>query len=171
MKVSDAIKKRKSIRKYKADPVPRKSLQKILEAARLAPSAHNSQQWKFVVVKDRKIKESLAKKANNQRFISEAPLIIAAVALDTEEELPCNVPSYALDLAIALDHMVLQATEEGLGCCWIGAFDQTRVKDILKVPSGCKVVALLPVGFAAELGREKSRKSLEEIVCYERFEE
>lgn len=169
MDVFEAIKKRKSIREYKADAVPEKSLEKILEAGRLAPSAHNSQSWKFIVVKESETRKKLAEAANDQSFLAQAPLIIAAVALDPDHEMPCGVPSYAVDLAIALDHMALEATEEGLGSCWIGAFQQEKAKEILGVPRAFKIVALLCVGFPAEPGREKSRKSADEVVCFEKF--
>jgi nitroreductase len=82
----------------------------------------------------------------------------------------CGVPEYAVDLAIAVDHMTLQAVELGLGTCWIGAFSQEEVKRILKIPENCKVVALLPVGYPADTPGPKSRKSLGEVVCYETFQ-
>jgi len=168
MEVFEAIKKRYSCRSYKAEPVPEEKLKKILEAARLAPSAHNEQEWKFVVVKDIEKRRELSEAAG-QSFIAEAPVIIVAVATDPEHVLSSGVPAYAVDLAIAVEHMALQATEEKLSTCWIGAFDQEEVKKILEIPEECKVVALLPLGFPAEKGRPKSRKSLEEIVSYEKF--
>ena len=169
MNVFDAIKNRRSVRDFKPDPVPEEKLNKVLEAARLAPSAHNAQDWKFIVVRDETKRKKLAKVAANQSFVGEAPVIIVAVATNPEAVMSCGVPSYAVNLAIAVEHMALQAVEEGLGTCWIGAFSQNKVKEILGIPKEYKVVALLPLGFPADSPREKVRKRLEEIVCYEKF--
>jgi len=169
MEVFEAIKNRRSVRKYRPDPVPEDKLKKVLEAARLAPSAHNEQEWKFVVVQDEKRRKELSEAAG-QSFIAEAPVVIAAVSLNPEHIMGCGVPAFAVDLAIAVDHMTLQAVEEGLGTCWIGAFNQDRVKKILHIPEECKVVALLPLGFPADKAGPKSRKSFEEIVSFEEFE-
>jgi nitroreductase len=168
MDVHKAIKTRRSVRSYKPDPVPEESLKKILEAARLAPSAHNEQEWKFVVVRDVKKRERLSEVAG-QSFIAKAPVIIAAVALEPEEALSSGAPNFAVDLAIAVDHMTLAAVEEGLGTCWIGAFSQEEVKKVLGIPERCKVVVLLPLGFPADKPGPKSRKNLEEIVCNENY--
>ena len=170
MDVYQAIKTRYSCRSYKVEPVPEEKLNKVLEAARLAPSAHNEQEWKFIVIKDAKKREQLAEAAG-QSFIAEAPVIIVAVATDPEHVLSSGVPAYAVDLAIAVEHMALQATEEGLGTCWIGAFSQEEVKGVLGIPEEYKVVALLPLGFPADKPKPKSRKNIKEIICYENFSE
>jgi len=117
MDVMEAIRRRRSVRSYRKDPVPDEKLKKILEAARLAPSARNSQNWKFVVVRDAARRKELAKAAADQYFVGEAPVVIAAVALQPEYVMRCEVPAYAVDLAIAVDHMTLVAVEEGLGTC------------------------------------------------------
>jgi len=168
MEVFEVIKKRYSCRSYKADSVPEEKLKKVLEAARLAPSAHNEQEWKFIVVRDVKKRAEVAE-AVGQSFIGGAPVIIVAVATAPEHILSSGVPAYAVDLAIAMEHMALQATEEGLGTCWIGAFSQEGVKKTLGIPEECKVVALLPLGFPADKPGPKSRKSLDEIICYENY--
>lgn len=168
MEVSEAIKNRYSCRDYKADPVPEDKLNKVLEAARLAPSAHNAQERKLVVVKDFKKRKEVAEAAG-QSFIAEAPVIIAAVALDPENVMRSGTPTYAVDLAIAVDHMTLQAMEEGLGTCWIGAFGQEEVKKVLNIPKEYKVVVLLPLGFPADKPKTKSRKSLNEIISEDSF--
>ncbi|MBZ9572958.1 nitroreductase family protein [Patescibacteria group bacterium] len=166
MDVSEAIKNRRSVRAYKPEPVPEEKLRKVLEAARLAPSAHNAQERKFIVVRDEEIRKKLAEAAG-QGFVGEAPVVIVAVSLNPEDIMSSGVPAFAVDLAIAVDHMTLQAVEEGLGTCWIGAFSQEKVKEILKVPAQYKVVALLPLGFPADKPALKSRKSFEEIICFE----
>lgn len=160
MDVHQAIKTRRGVRSYKPDPVPEESLKRILEAARLAPSGHNAQAWKFVVVKDEERKKKLVEAAAGQSFIGEAPVVIAAVSLDPEHIMGCEVPAYAVDLAIAVDHITLAAVEEGLGTCWIGAFSQSKVKQILNIPKEYKVVVLLPLGFAKDEPEPKTRKTL-----------
>lgn len=169
MDVKEAIRMRRSVRSYKNKEIPEEYLNTILEAARLAPSARNKQSWKFIVVKDKEKRESLAQAAANQDFVGEAPVIIVAVTLNPDYVMRCGVPAYAVDLAIATDHMTLQAVELGLGTCWIGAFYQDEVKKILQIPDEYKVVALLPVGYSSTSGDYKNRKSLDEIVCYEIF--
>ena len=168
MNVFEAIKNRYSCRSYKKEPVPEEKLKKVLEAARLSPSAHNAQERKFIVVRDVEKRNQLSE-AVGQSFVAEAPVIIVAVALDPEDILSSGVPSYALDLAIAVDHMTLAATEEGLGTCWIGAFNQEEVKKILKIPEKYKVVVLMPLGFPVDKAGPKSRKNIKEIICYENF--
>lgn len=169
MNVSEAIKNRRSVRAYQPTAVPEDKLNRVLEAARLAPSAHNSQDWKFIVVRDKEKREKLAEAAAGQSFIAQAPVVIAAVSLAPEHTMSCGVPAYAVDLAIAVDHMTLQATEDGLGTCWIGAFDQEKVKEILEIPAQYKVVALLPLGFPADSPGPKQRKEPKEIISFEKF--
>ena len=167
MELKEIVTKRRSVRAYEDRPVPEKSLRNILEAARLAPSARNDQSWKFVVVREDKRRQELARAADNQGFVAEAPVVIAAVATEPERIMGCGVPSYAVDLSIAVTHMILAAVDEGLGTCWLGAFSQQRVKEILKIPGKYRVVALLTLGFPMGEMKVKTRKSLEEIACYE----
>lgn len=169
MNVHEAIKARRAVRSYKSDPVPEESLKRILEAARLAPSAKNEQTWKFIVVKDQEKKKQLSQAARNQEFIAQAPIVIAGVALDPEYIMGCEVPGYAVNLAIALEHIALAAVEEGLGTCWVGGFSQPDARKALGVPEKYKVVSLIPLGFPADKPKLKLRKSLEEIVCYDNF--
>ena len=169
MELKEAIRKRQSIRDYEDRPIPEDKLTRVLEAARLAPSASNRQPWKFIVVKEKERRQELAQAANGQAFVGEAPIIIVAVATNVEHVMPCGVHSHPVDLAIAVDHMTLAAAGEGLGTCWIGAFSQQRVKDILAVPEQYRVVTLFPLGFPRRERDLKMRKNLEEIVCYEIF--
>jgi nitroreductase len=169
MDVNEAVRIRRSVRSYEDREIPEEDLNTILNAARLAPSARNNQSWKFIVVRDKEKREALAKAAANQNFVKEAPVVIVAVALNPDYIMRCGVPAYAVDLAIAVDHITLQAVELGLGTCWIGAFYQDEVKKILQIPDEYKVVALLPVGYPATKGDFKNRKSVNEIVCYEIF--
>ncbi|MFC2009241.1 nitroreductase family protein, partial [Chloroflexota bacterium] len=115
MDVHEAILTRRSVRDYGDTPIPDESLMKVLEAARLAPSASNQQNWRFIVVKEESRRRGVAKAANNQMWIAGAPVIIAAVATEPKSIMTCGVPRYAVDLAIAVDHITLAAAAEGLG--------------------------------------------------------
>ncbi len=169
MTVLEAIKARRSVRKYLDKPIPQEVLNRILEAARLAPSASNRQDWKFIVVQDPELKQKVAVAARNQMFIAEADVIIAGVSLNPDRLMSCEVPAYAVDLGIAMEHIALAAVAEGLGTCWIGAFNQKEVKELLQVPAEYKVVELMPIGYPADQPRVKVRKTLDEIVSYDRF--
>ncbi len=171
MDVFEAIQKRFSVRRYLDRPVEEEKLNKVLEAARLAPSGNNRQPWVFIVVRDAATRKQLAEAAMGQSFVAEAPVVIAACGTDPERMMSCEVPDYAVNVAIAITNMTLQAVEEGLGTCWIGAFDQQKVKDILGIPASVKVVELLPLGYpAVEPPATKNRKPLDEIVMYERWQ-
>ena len=171
MDIYDAIKTRRSVRAYRDVPVSEDSLAKILEAGRLAPSAHNAQEYKFIVVRDLKKRKALAKAASEQRFIAEAPIIIVGVALNPEHLMDSGVPACAVDLAIAFDHMTLAAVAEDLGTCWVGAFSQEEVKQILNIPENYKVAVLLPLGVPYDEPGVKTRKSIKELVCEDEFSE
>jgi len=160
----EVILKRRSIRKYVPEPIERDALIKILEAARWAPSAGNRQPWYFIVVKDPELKKEVAKAAANQMFMADADVIIVGVSN------PKASPRWHdKDTMIALEHIALVATELGLGTCWIGAFNEEKVKKILEIPDDLRVVALMPVGVPAETPGPRPRKSLEEIVFLDKF--
>jgi nitroreductase len=168
----EIIRNRRSIRSYKKDPVEEEKLEYILEAFRKAPSAKNLQPWKLIVVKDENKKSDLAIACNNQVFISEAPVIVVACAKEDEAygTMGGYLNSYPIDIAIAMEHLILAATEKGLSTCWIGAFKEKLVKDLLAVPKNIRVVALTPIGYPAEeTPPKRGRKSLSEIVCYEKY--
>jgi nitroreductase len=170
MDVLDAVRARKSVRKYLDKTVEKKKLLAILKAGRLAPSASNCQEWRFVIVKDHETKRKLAEAANNQSFVYEASVVIVACAETDEHIMSCGQASYPIDVAIALDHITLAAVELGLGTCWIGAFDENDVKQILNIPAEIRVVALLPLGYPYDSSvTHKRRLSLSEIVKYEHW--
>lgn len=169
MELKEAILRRKSIRGYENTPVPDDKLNAVLEAARMAPSGGNRQMWKFVVVRDSEKRKELSAAANGQPHVAEAPVVIAAVTTDPETIMICKVPGYPVDLAIAVDHMTLAAVDEGLGTCWIGAFSQEAARNILGVPDNLIVGALLTLGYPRDQGRPKTRKAIEEIICYETY--
>jgi len=168
MDIYEAVKTRKSVRSYQSREVPDDVLTRILDAARLAPSANNFQEWRFVVARDPKTRHSIAQAACRQTFVGEAPVVLACCAKDSRHVMTCGQPSYPIDAAIAIDHITLCAAAEGLGTCWIGAFYEDEVKQILGIPSGIRVVALLPLGYPQDPQPvRKLRLSLERIVSYD----
>lgn len=169
MNVVEAIRKRRSIRKYINREIEEDKLNRILEAARLAPSARNLQDWRFIVVRDLRTREKLSAAAKGQSFIAEAPVVIAACGTNTDYVMTCGQHSYTIDVAIALDHVSLAAVEESLGTCWIGAFFEDKVKEILGVPDNVRVVALMPIGYPAEQPLPTKRKPIEEVVASDRW--
>ncbi len=167
----DLIEKRKSIRSYKPQDVEEEKLNYILQAFRKAPSAKNLQPWKLIIVKDKKKISDLSIVCNNQTFLSEAPILIVACAKEDEAYgvMGGYMNSYPIDIALALEHLILAATEKGLGTCWIGAFKEKLVKDLLDVPDNVRVVAITPVGYPAVEGRTRGRKPISKIVCYDKY--
>jgi len=162
---------RYSVRSYLSNEIPENDLNEILESARLAPSACNIQPWKFVVVKDPKIRGELAVACKNQIFVAEAPVVIAGCLKEAEAyRMSTRYDSGALDLGIAMTNMTLQAVKSGLGTCWIGAFYEDQVQNILKIPKEIRVVALLTLGYPKNKDIPvKIRKKLSDIVCYNEY--
>jgi nitroreductase len=122
MNVMDAVRVRRSIRAYQDRPVEDEKLLKVLEAGRLAPSARNLQDWKFIVVRDENKRQRLSVMAMDQSFVAQAPVVIVACGTDTKYIMTCGLYTYPIDVAIAVDHMSLEAADLGLGTCWVGAF-------------------------------------------------
>lgn len=165
MNVIDAIKKRNSVRNFVDKPIEEMKLRDVLEAGRVAPSAKNRQEWRFIVVKDREVRRKIVEAAKGQSFVGEAPVIIVACAIDDGYVMTCGQLSYPIDVAIALDHISLAAVELGLGTCWIGAFYEDKIKEILGIPNGVRVVDLMPIGYPAiQTVKEKNRLPYNEIV-------
>jgi nitroreductase len=171
MDIYDLIEKRRSVRTFREDPIPSESMDKLKNAMRLAPSAHNAQSYKFILVTDKELKKQIAEESSSQRFIATAPVIVVAVSLMPEDTLSSGVSTYAMDIAIALDHLTLVAVEENLGTCWVGSFNEVPIKKILNVPDKCKVVAIMPIGTPYDDPDVKSRKKIGELFCNETFSE
>lgn len=171
MDVYEAIASRRSVRSYEDLPIEPEVLQRILQAGARAPSARNRQAWKFVVVQSPEMKRKLARQACQQPWMERAGAILAVVGTDAEYVMHCGVPADPVDCAIAIDHMTLAATAEGLGTCWIGHFDQQITADLLDVPDSCRIIELLTIGQPADQGGPTDRKPLEQVVCRERFEQ
>lgn len=168
---------RRSIRRYLENPVEPEKLRACLEAARIAPSAHNSQPWRFIVVDDPVLKDLVAAHAfsgiyKTTRFAAKAPVLLILLARKTfvAHELGGRfqrVPYYFVDMGIAGEHIILQAEELGLATCWIGWFSRGRLRRVLKVPRRFKIVAMMPIGYAEKRPtREPPRKTYEEIVSF-----
>lgn len=167
MEFMDVVAKRRSIRKYKDESVSDEDIKYVLESARLAPSWANSQCWKFVIVKDARVKEEVARAGNS--WIAQAPVIIAACADPNKPGIKGDQHYYMLDIGIAMEHLILAAADKGLGTCWIGAFDEAVAKKALGVPENIRVVALTPLGYPAENPNPRPRKSLKEIMCLNKY--
>ncbi len=174
--VFEAISARRSVRAYSAKLIPEEVMQRMRQALRSAPSACNYQPWHFVLVSDEGLRRRIAEAAKGQLFMAAAPIIVVA----------CGLPQLAykamggygnsadIDVAIALDHLTLAAVAEGLGTCWIGAFAEPEVKQLLGIPPAVKVVAMTPLGYPAstDLNRpleENKRKPAAEIFSADRY--
>lgn len=172
--VFDVIQQRGSIRKYKDTPLPDSDLQTILKAAQLAQSAANRQPWEFIVVSDKAQLEKLVDAGHwpgrpPQSSMITAPTVIICLA-NPELSRPVGpFNGFLVDLAIAIENMALTAWEMGIGSCWIGAFQEDKVKTILNVPENLRVVSLLTLGYADEQPRPKNRKELSEIIHYQQY--
>ena len=173
----DLVNLRQSVRNYSRKPVPRSMIDRCIDAARLAPSACNSQPWSFIVVDDRETRDRMAKGAFSgiyaiNAFVKEAPVII--VVITERSGYAAQLGSYfrgtpynLIDIGIACEHLVLQAAEEGLGTCWIGWFNEKAVKKILGLGRGKKVDILISMGYTKEAEhRDKKRRALDEIRRY-----
>ncbi len=206
MDVCEAIGKRRSIRKFKPDPIPEEKIRLLLESARLAPSGTNTQPWRFIVVKDDNTKKKLQEAAHNQRHVRRAPVVIACCAdlsafkefskrvdeLINSGALPERtrdvfipylkkgmetvkkqdlITAATANVSIAVEHMVLQAVELGLGTCWVRWYDDNKVKEILGIPDFVEVIALLPVGVPDEEPGQRPRLSIDKIVYSEKYGE
>jgi nitroreductase len=171
MEVFEAIRKRHSVRSYLPDEVSSEKLEKILEAARLAPSAGNIQPWHFIVVTDQQKRKRLSK-GRYAKFLVESPVVLVGCG-----DKKASPNWHTVDTAIAMQNMVLTATSEGLATCWIGSFYENQVKKLLSIPERFRVIALLAVGYRREklelaskvLHFFRRKKNLQKIVSVEEF--
>ena len=160
----ETIRTRRSTRSYRPDPIPDDDLRAILEAARQAPSAKNLQPRQFVVVRDDAQRKAVAAACMEQHWMAQAPVIVAALGDPGASE-----RWYAIDAAIALQTLILAAHSLGYGTCWIGAFDQAKVKAVLGVPETLVVVNLTPIGVAAEDPPPTSRRDFSRLFHLDRY--
>jgi len=172
MDVLEAIKNRRSVRKYRPDPIPEELLKEVLSAARMAPSADNAQPWKFILIRDEELKRKLVQACAGQKFLAEAPMVVVGCGSPDDAYATAGgyMSSYVMDVAIAMDHLILAAASLGLGTCWVANFKEEKVKDILGIPADIRVVAITPIGYPDEIPKKSSRKDLAELISYDKFE-
>jgi nitroreductase len=180
MEFKDVIKKRKSVRNYKDKTVEQEKINYILECARSAPSWRNSQCWDFIVINDKEKIKNITKASTINRWLKTTPVIIVACGSPKTSGKLNNTEYYKVDVAIAMEHLVLAAADLGLGTCWIGAFKENKIKQILEIPDKVKIVALTPLGYPADkekltgkilktIAGSKKRKQLKEFVHYNKW--
>lgn len=165
MSIIDVISTRRSVRKYEKKEIPQEVLNQILEAGRQAPSAVNKQPIRFVVATDSELNKNFSSALFN-RFIKDSPLVIVGCA-DVKSMLTGKWA--VIDATIAFQNMVVAAWSLGVGSCWIGAFDEEKVKQLLNVPKQWKVVALVTFGYPAEQPKPKKKKQIEELFGFNSF--
>ncbi len=170
MDVMDAIRQRYSCRAYADKPVETEKLETLIEAARLAPSAKNVQDWRFVIITDPAKRKALQTAAAGQLFVGQAPIVLAACSISTQRMSLCAQPYAAINVAIALEHIALAATSLGLATCWVGAFKPQPVRKILHIPTHVTVVELMTVGYPREKGVSPRRLGADKIACREKWE-
>lgn len=169
MDYSTLIKDRYSVRAYKPDPVPEEVLNEVLEAARLAPTAANRQPIQIIVIRTTGREAELKRVYNRDWFVT-APLVVCVCALPNQAWTRSDGVNYAVvDAAIAMDHLILAATDAGLGTCWVAAFDPAAAREVLGLPDDVEPVAFTPLGAPASQPRPKNRKPLSDLVRHERW--
>jgi nitroreductase len=178
-KMLELITSRQSDRSYSDKPIENEKLERIIEAGRMAPSACNTQPWKFIVVTDPELRTRLSEAASSKLigmnvFVGQAPVLMIVVRekanLSTRIGVAVKNRDYSLiDIGIASENICLQARAESIGSCMVGWFDEKEVKKILGIPSGKRVELIITLGYPAKETREKRRKPLSEIVSYNKY--
>ena len=165
----ELARRRYSVRSYRRDPVEKEKLEKILEAARLAPTAVNIQPFQLLVIHTAGRQTELLQIYHKKWFVH-PPMVICACGIPAKNWVRKDGKNYNdVDVAIVMDHLILAATAEGLGTCWIGAFNPAAAKEVLNLPAGVEPIAFTPLGYAADRPPEKKRKPLAELVRYEKW--
>jgi len=168
MTILEAIRKRYSCRAYIDKPIEQEKLAQIFEAARLAPSAKNLQDWRFVVVGDKEKKMQVAESTNHPEVFGKAGVMIVACS-NSNYIMRCGQAVAPIDVAIAMEHICLQATELGLATCWIGSFEPEKVRKALGIPQDVAIIELMAIGYPADKAKKPSREPIENIVCYDKW--
>lgn len=173
MELLEAIANRRSIRNYKNQAVPKGTAEKLLEAARLAPSAGNVQPWEFIIATKPETKKALMRGAYGQKFLEQASLVIVVCVDEKKAEKSYGVRGRTLycyqDTGAAIQNILLTAYSLGLGTCWIGAFNEEEIRKVINCPQEMRPVALIPVGYPDETPRTRLRRSVFEIMHHETF--
>lgn len=175
MEFYEVIETRRSVRKYKNTQIPDDVLNRVLNAARIAPSGSNRQPWRFIVIRDEERKKKMVQLCHHQLFIAQAPVLIVGCGKNIHYNRGEWMGDYSVivDVAIAFDHLTLAARAEGLGTCWIGSFDNEGIKKYLEIPDDVNVVALTPLGYPENesvFSPVVDRLPLEQIIYYEKWE-
>ena len=163
----EVIKKRKSIRKYMPKSVEPEKLEKIFQAARFAPSWKNMQCWRFIAIDDKEVIAQVKTACDdwNKKIITDdVPMLLVLFAVEEDSGVREGKAYYLLDSGLAMEHLMLAAANEGLGTCWMGLFNEEKIKNILNVPDGVRVIAISPLGYPAEDPALRPRKELSEII-------
>jgi nitroreductase len=169
MEFAELVRQRYSVRAYKPDPVPEEVLARVLEAARLAPTASNRQPFRLLVIRTAGRGKELARVYQRPWFV-QGPLVIGVCSLPAEAWVRRDGKNYAdVDATIAMDHLVLAAASEGLGTCWVAAFDPAAAREVLALPAGVEPIAFTPLGYPADQPPEKKRRPLADLVRRERW--
>ena len=169
MNFHSLIKKRYSVRAYRSDPVEKEKLEQVLEAARLAPTAANRQPFRIIVIRTEGRQEEMRRLYDRDWFV-QAPTLICVCAVKSEACVSREKRNYVyVDVAIVMDHIILAATDLGLGSCWIGAFDKDVAREVFGLPDDVEPVVMTPLGYAADQPEPRERRSIEELVRYERW--
>jgi nitroreductase len=169
MKFSELIAKRYSVRAYKPDPVEDEKLRQVLEAARLAPTAANRQPFRLIVIRTVG-REAELRRIYGEDWFVQAPLVIGVCGLLTRSWVRGDGKNYCdVDAAIVMDHLILAATDLGLGTCWVGAFNPSAAREILGLPDGVEPIAFTPLGYPADRPKPKMRRPLSELVRYDHW--
>jgi nitroreductase len=169
MDFSELVKARYSVRAYRSDPVEEDKLREVLEAARLAPTAANRQPFQLIVIHTAGREEELGRIYGREWFV-QAPLVICACGVPAQGWVRMDGKSYTdVDVSIVMDHLVLAATDLGLGTCWIAAFDPVAACEVLGLPEGVEPVAFTPLGYPADEAGAKARKPLADLIRHERW--
>jgi nitroreductase len=169
MTVLEVIKNRYSCRAYQEEkPIEQEKLDSIFEAARLAPSAMNTQDWRFVLVTGEEIRRLVAEQTNRPEVFRKAGAIIAACS-NSDHIMRCGQAIGPIDVAIALEHIALQATELGLATCWIGSFNAEKVRALLDIPADIAIIELMALGYPVDSKKPPQREPIEKIVCYDKW--
>ena len=169
----EVIKTRRSVRSYSEKPIPSDVLDRVLNAARIAPSGSNRQPTRFVLVKEAAARKRLAQLCDEQDFVAEAPVVVAALGRNIHYNRGGYMGDFAVivDVSIAVDHLTLAARAEGLGTCWIGSFDNAQIKAFLGAPDEYNVVAVTPLGYprGRPFVETENRLPLSELACEEKW--
>jgi nitroreductase len=167
----EAVQIRTSVRSYSDQPIPDEIVERVMDAARIAPSANNLQPWRFVLVRDHALRRQLVPLCFRQAWIADAPIVVVACSVPTKGGIGGYADSRLVDVAIAVDHLTLAAAAEGLGTCWIGAFDNEGLKALLDIPPEANVVAVTPLGYPRSpvSSPAKQRRRLDEITSWDRW--